>query len=237
MIFYIKNQSLRLIMTEQSNRGGKRAGAGRKPNSNSSVTVRLSKKHHRLLQVAGSRLIAQSLDLALKEKISFEIDPKKLTLKERDEFLAGVKSTAIGPEQPWWRPWMYDSKIWVCGATPQEWGTSYGKSMQVQMEDVEIDYAHMAGQAKMKQILVEKLNRFTRQELMEGVAVDAIISVDRFFFYARAAYDKKEFPKDAPDAMIECFISDLAELSSMWMKLVESDDISKAREQYPNLRP
>ena len=224
-------------MTEQSNRGGKRAGAGRKPTSNTSVTVRLSKKHHRLLRVAGSRLIEQSLDLALKEKISFEMDPKKLTLKERDEFIAGVKNAAIGPEQPWWRPWMYESKIRVCGATPQEWGTSYGSNMQVTWDIVDGDNAHMAGQAKMKKVLVEKLNRFTRQELMEGVAIDAIISVDRFFFYARAAYDKKEFPKDAPDAMIERFISDLAELASMGMKLVESDDISKAREQYPNLRP
>lgn len=224
-------------MTEQSNRGGKRAGAGRKPTSNTSVTVRLSKKHHRLLRVAGSRLIEQSLDLALKEKISFEIDPGKLTLKERDEFLAGVKTVAIGAEQPWWRPWMYDSRIRVCGATPQEWGTSYGSNMQATWDIVDGDNAHMAGQAKMKKVLVEKLNRFTRQELMEGVTVDAIISVDRFFFYARVAYDKKEFPKDAPDAMIECFISQLAEGASWLMRLVESDDISKAREQYPNLRP
>lgn len=224
-------------MTEQSNRGGKRAGAGRKPTSNTSVTVRLSKKHHRLLRVAGSRLIEQSLDLALKEKISFEIDPGKLTLKERDEFLAGVKTVAIGAEQPWWRPWMYDSRIRVCGATPLEWGTSYGSNMQATWDIVDGDNAHMAGQAKMKKVLVEKLNRFTRQELMEGVTVDAIISVDRFFFYARATYDKKEFPTDAPDSLIECFISDLAELASKWMKQVESDDISKARALFPNLRP
>lgn len=222
-------------MTEQQKRGGRRAGAGRKPTSNVSVTVRIAPRHRRLVRLAGSNLIEKALDLALNEGMSFDIDSRKLTLKERDQFLDGIKKVAKETEQPWWRPWTLGLKVLVNGSSPEAWGAFYGKDMQSTMDIVEGDYAHMAGQETMKKILVEKLNRFTRQELAEGVAIDAIIPIDRFFFYARAAYSKEEFPQDTSDDLIECFISDIAELSAMQMKQVESDDITKARKLYADL--
>ena len=102
LIYYVNNHKMintiinqtGMTYTEQQKRGGRRAGAGRKPTSNVSVTVRIAPRHRRLVRLAGSNLIEKALDLALNEGMSFDIDSRKLTLKERDQFLDGIKKVA-----------------------------------------------------------------------------------------------------------------------------------------------
>lgn len=148
-------------MTESQKRGGKRAGAGRKPSNNVSVTVRIAKRHRRLIQLAGSKLIEEALDWVLQENKTFHIDSRLLTFEERDQFLDALKKAAGNqPEQPWWRPWSLGLSINVKGSSLEQWGASYWSDMQAQMEDVDIDMAHIAGRKQMEEALFQKLNRF-----------------------------------------------------------------------------
>ena len=148
-------------MQQINKRRGRRIGTGPKKIHNVSVNVRLSLFLHRIFQLAGSALIAQSLEQYLNSDNWFSINPRLLTHEERDCFLQGIREAAGNDvkEEPWWRPWTMTSMISVKGKDPQQWGRYYWQDNHEAFEDMDADYVHIAAMSKMEKNVVRKAQR------------------------------------------------------------------------------
>lgn len=226
-------------MQQINKHGGRRVGAGRKKTHNVSVNVRLNPFLHRIFQLAGSALIAQSLEHYLNSDNWFSINPQLLTLEERDCFLQGIREAAGNnfKEDLWWRPWTMTSMISVKGKDPLQWGCSYWQSTHEALEDVDADYAHIAAMSKMEEVLREKLNAFTRSELLRGVSTEALIQVDTFYFYTQISYNRDALPKDPTDSDLQEFLKELVQTATIAMISVRNHDLAEAKKSFEKIFP
>ena len=132
-------------MTNTTNHGGFREGAGRKASGRITRTVRLSAEQAELFKTLGaSTFLRTTLDGIKDGTLPIIVDTTKLTDEQKDRFVEGWEQ-AGGPTDdgesstPWCAPWEWQSTITVHGTTPEQWGEDWFRQCKPEIDAILAD--------------------------------------------------------------------------------------------------
>lgn len=137
-----------MTTTTKTTHGGKREGAGRKPEGRSYVQLRLSNEEHEALRrLGGSSWLQANLKAVVDGKADHLVNTSKWSEEDQQAFYDGFVA-AGGPDEyqvdgptPWGAPWLYEVNTKVRGTTPYEMGKSHWHNVREEYLRIACDEA------------------------------------------------------------------------------------------------
>ena len=129
-------------MTNTTNHGGFREGAGRKASGRITRTVRLTPEQNEVFKALGaSDFLCTMLDGIKAGTLPIIVDTTKLTDKQKDRFVdgwteAGGNTDDAETDCPWFAPWEWQSEITVHGTDPEQWGADWFRQCKPEIDAI-----------------------------------------------------------------------------------------------------